>query len=73
LLKNIIQYFLQTRPRQSKNRIQNYIIRFLGDKDVKVKNTNVNPAKTTFQKNKMATIKRLKNELSVFYTHLHFA
>ena len=86
LLKNIIQEFLQTRNRQSQNRINNYIIKFLGDKDVreiteqdviqffkKVKNTNVNAAKTTFQKNKMATIKRLKNELSVFYTYLHFS
>ena len=86
LLKNIIQEFLQTRNRQSQNRINNYIIPFLGDKDVreiteqdiiqffkKVRNTNVNVAKTTFQKNKMATIKRLKNELSVFYTHLHFS
>ncbi len=85
LLKNIIQEFLQTRNRQSQNRINNYIVRFLGDKDVrylneqdiiqffkKVKNTNVNPSKTTYQRNKMATIKRLKNELSVFYTHLHF-
>ena len=85
LLKNIIQEFLQTRNRQSQNRINNYIVKFLGDKDVryiteqdiiqffkKVKNTNVNPNKTTYQRNKMATIKRLKNELSVFYTHLHF-
>jgi len=86
LLKNIIQEFLQTRNRQSRNRINNYIVKFLGDKDVryiteqdiiqffkKVKNTNVNPSKTTYQRNKMATIKRLKNELSVFYTYLHFS
>ncbi|ROR40943.1 tyrosine-type recombinase/integrase [Caminibacter pacificus] len=84
LLKNIIQEFLVTRTRQEQNRIQNYIIRLLGDKDVreitkrdiidffqKVKTLNVNPKQTTYQSNKMATIKRLKNNLNLFYKYLY--
>jgi len=84
LLKNIIQEFIQTRTRQEQNRIQNYIIGLLGDKDVreiskrdiidffqKVKTLNVNPKQTTYQSNKMATIKRLKNNLNLFYKFLY--
>jgi len=84
LLKNVIQEFMATRTRQEQNRIQNYIIRLLGDKDVreitkrdiidfflKVKTLNVNPKQTTYQSNKMATIKRLKNNLNLFYKFLY--
>ena len=84
LLKNIIQEFLQTRNRQEQNRIQNYIIPILGEKDVRkitkndiidffkqVKKINVNPKQTTYIANKMATIKRLKNNLNLFYKFLY--
>ena len=84
LLKNIISEFMATRSRQEQNRIQNYIIRLLGNEDVReitkrdiidffqeVKKMNVNPKQTTYQSNKMATIKRLKNNLNLFYKYLY--